>query len=430
MKRLVILGSGTAGTIAANKMRRRLPRDGWDITIVEQSTLHDYQPGYLFLAFGRQKVRQIRRPVSGLLPKGVTLVRGSVEDLDRREKIVFLDDGTAIPYDYLIIATGVSPRPDQTPGMAGDLWGQSVHSFYTFDDAVALKDKLATWKGGRLVVHVTEMPIKCPVAPLEFAFLADSFFSERGIRDKVSITYVTPLPGAFTKPVAAATLGDMLGERGIELEPDFMVERIDEDGHALVSYDEREVPFDLLVTVPLNMGADFVGRSGLGDELNLVEVDRETLLSTKDDAVFAIGDATNVPTSKAGAVAHFQMDLLPDLFLSHVTGKEAQERFDGHAICFVESGGGKGMLLDFNYEVEPLPGSFPLPVIGPLRLLKESRFNHWGKLLFRYAYWALLLPGRHIPMSAHLSLRGKRRPKTNPNPSERRSHAHADHARS
>lgn len=415
MRRLVILGAGTAGTIAANKMRKRLPRDEWDIAIVEQASLHDYQAGYLFLAFGRQKPRQIRRPVPKLLPKGVTLIQGSVHNLDRNKKTVSLEDGTTIPYDYLIIATGVSPRPDQTPGMNGDLWGDSIHSFYTFDDATSLKKKLETWEGGKLVVHVTEMPIKCPVAPLEFAFLADSFFKRHKSRDLVSITYVTPLPGAFTKPVAAATLGDMLDERGVRLESDFMVERVDEDNRSLISYDEREIPFDLLVTVPLNMGADFVGRAGLGDDLNLVEVDRETLLS-KDDSIFAIGDATNIPTSKAGAVAHFQMDLLPDIFLNHVEGKKARTTFDGHAMCFVESGGGKGLLLDFNYEVEPLPGSFPIPVVGPLRLLKESRLNHWGKLLFRYAYWILLLPGRYIPMSAHLSLRGKRRPKTIPIP--------------
>jgi len=428
MRRLVILGAGTAGTIAANKMRKRLSRSEWDMTIVEQAPLHDYQPGYLFLAFGGQKPRQIRKPVERLLPKGVTLVRGSVAELKRDDKTVVLEDGATLPYDYLVIATGVSPRPDQTPGMDGSLWKDSIHSFYTFESALDLEAKLDGWEGGRLVVHVTEMPIKCPVAPLEFAFLADSFFKRRKMRDKVSITYVTPLPGAFTKPVAASTLGDMLGDRGIEVESDFMVERIDEDARSLVSYDEREVPFDLLVTVPLNMGADFVGRSGLGDELNLVEVDRETLLS-RDDSIFAIGDATNVPTSKAGAVAHFQMDLLPDIFLDHIAGKEAEKRFDGHAMCFVESGGGKGLLLDFNYEVEPLPGSFPLPVLGPLRLLKESRLNHWGKLLFRYAYWILLLPGRYIPMSAHLSLRGKRRPKTTPTPSERTDHAYSDHAR-
>jgi sulfide:quinone oxidoreductase len=410
MNRLVILGAGTAGTIAANKMRKKLKRDEWEITVVEQATLHNYQPAYLFVPFGKYTARHVRRPVAGLLPKGVTIVNGVIDVIRREEKVVALTEGTTLPYDYLIIATGTSPRPDQTPGMDGALWHDSVHSFYTYEDALALREKLKTWKGGRLVVHVTEMPIKCPVAPLEFSLLSEAFFSKRKMRDKVSITYVTPLPGAFTKPIAAAALGDMLGNRGIEVESDFMIERVDEEKGAIVSYDEREIPFDLLVTVPLNMGADFVGRSGVGDDLNFVEVDKQTLLSTKDDHIFAIGDAANTPTSKAGAVAHFEMDLFPENFLRHVEGKPMKELFDGHAICFVESGRGKGLLLDFNYDVEPLLGSFPFPVVGPMRLLKESRVNHWGKLAFRYAYWMLLLPGRYIPMSPNLSMRGKRRP--------------------
>lgn len=413
MKRLVILGAGTAGTIAANKMRRRLPKSEWNITIVDQATAHAYQPGFLFMPFGKYTERQIRRPIARLIPRGVHLVAGTIDKVNRDARSVILDGGTALPYDYLIIATGTSPRPDQTPGMDGPQWHDSIHSFYTYDDALALRAKLATWEGGRLAIHIVEMPIKCPVAPLEFTFLADAFFTKRGMRDKVTMTYVTPLPGAFTKPVAAAALGDMLGDRDVALESDFMIERIDEDTKTLVSYDEREVPFDLLVTVPLNMGADFVGRCGLGDDLNFVEVDKRTLLSTTDDRIFAIGDAANIPTSKAGAVAHYEMDLFPENFLRHVEGKEMRALFDGHATCFVESGAGKGMLIDFNYEVEPLPGSFPFPVIGPMRLLKESRLNHWGKLAFRYVYWLLLLPGRYIPMSPHMSMRGKKRPASN-----------------
>jgi sulfide:quinone oxidoreductase len=412
MKRLVILGAGTAGTIAANKMRRKLSKSEWEITVVEQATLHSYQAAFLFVPFGKYTARNLRRPVTGLLPKGVALVGGEVDVIRREEKVVALTDGSTLPYDYLIIATGTSPRPDQTPGMSGVLWHKSVHSFYTFDDAMALREKLATFKGGRLVVHVTEMPIKCPIAPLEFTFLSDSFFKKNKMRDKVSLTFVTPLPGAFTKPIASATLGDMLEKRGVVVEPDFVIERIDEDKHALVSYDEREIPFDLLVTVPLNMGADFVGRSGIGDDLNYVEVDKETLVSIKDDSIFAIGDAANIPTSKAGAVAHYEMDLFPENFLRHIEGKEMEAKFDGHATCFIESGEGKGLLLDFNYEVEPLTGKFPFPIVGPMRLLGQSRFNHWGKLAFRYVYWILLLPGRYIPMSPLLSMRGKKRPKT------------------
>jgi sulfide:quinone oxidoreductase len=251
------------------------------------------------------------------------------------------------------------------------------------------------------------MPIKCPVAPLEFTFLADAFFIEQGMRDRVDITYVTPLEGAFTKPVASKYLGSMFDERGIHLAPDFMVESIDPEAKKLVSYDEREVPYDLLVTVPLNMGADFVGRSGLGDDLNYVPVDKETLLSDAYDNIFAIGDASNIPASKAGSVAHFSMDLFPHNFLRHVQGLTMTEKFDGHANCFIETGHGKGLLIDFNYETEPLPGKYPLPGIGPFSLLAETEMNHWGKVMFRWMYWNVLLPGKELPLPALMSMAGK-----------------------
>lgn len=413
MRKLLVIGAGTAGVITVNKLRKRLPRSEWEITVVDPAETHDYQPGYLFLAVGMYGPKKVGRPLAKLIPKGVTLVKGAVERVKPADNVVVLTDGTMLTYDFLVIATGTTPRPDQTPGMAGKLWHDSVHSFYTYADAQALREKLEAFEGGKVVVHVTEMPIKCPVAPLEFAFLADAYFAKRGIRDKVQMTYVTPLPGAFTKPIAAAALGDMLGKRAITVEPDYIIERVDEDVKAIYSYDEREIPFDLLVTIPLNMGADFVGRSGLGDELNFVSVDKETLQSTKFANVFAVGDATNAPTSKAGAVAHYELDLFPKNFLQLVAGKDMTHKFDGHATCFIESGHGKGLLIDFNYEVEPLPGSFPIPLLGPMRLLKETRLNHIGKLAFRFAYWWLLLPGRYIPISPYLSMRGKRRPAGN-----------------
>ncbi|MEZ5117891.1 MAG: FAD/NAD(P)-binding oxidoreductase [Candidatus Nanopelagicales bacterium] len=407
MKRLLVLGGGTAGTMAVNKLRPRLPRDEWKITVVDQSDTHFYQPGYLFIPFGIYRPDEVTKPRKRYIPSGVDLVEAEIDRVLPEENKVVLADGKELPYDYLVIATGTSPRPDQTPGMDGGEWRQSVHEFYTYDGAVALAEKLKEWDGGKLVVHVTEMPIKCPVAPLEFTFLADAFFEEQGIRDKVEMTYVTPLPGAFTKPVASKYLGSMLEDREIALESDFMIMEVDDENKKIVSYDEREVPFDLLVTVPLNMGAEYIARSGLGDELNYVPVDKETLLSTKYDNIFAIGDASNIPASKAGSVAHFAMDLFPDNFMNHIAGRQMTEKFDGHANCFIETGHGKGLLIDFNYETEPLPGKYPLPGIGPFSLLKETEMNHWGKVMFRWMYWNLLLPGKELPLPALMSMAGK-----------------------
>jgi sulfide:quinone oxidoreductase len=409
MRHLVVLGAGTAGTMVANRLRPRLPRAEWTITVVEPSATHFYQPGFLFLAFGTTRAKDVTRPVRDTLGRGIDVVVGSVDRIDRAGRLVLLEDERSLPYDHLVIATGTSPRPEETPGMADDLGGD-VHEFYTYAGSLRLAARLATWPGGRLVVHVAEMPIKCPVAPLEFTFLAESFFRENGRRSAVDLTYVTPLPGAFTQPVAAAELGSMLERRAIAVEPDFVVESIDPQQHVLRSFDDREVPYDLLVTVPVNMGADFVGRSGLGDELNHVRVDRHTLLTVVDDRVFAVGDAAAVPTSKAGSVAHFQIDSFVENFLEHVQGRPMTAAFDGHANCFVESGDQKALLLDFNYETEPLPGTYPLSRVGPLRLLEETRLNHLGKLAFRWIYWNLLLPGRHLPVPSRMSMAGKRVP--------------------
>lgn len=407
MKRLLVLGAGTAGATMVNKIHRKLPSE-WEIVVVDPSPHHIYQPGLLFVPFGKEDPANLVKPTADQLPSEVRLITSEVGKLDPDSNQVALADGTTLAYDQLVIATGTVPRPEETPGLTDDGWRETKHEFYTLEGATALRDALASFEGGRLVMHISEMPIKCPVAPLEFSFLADDFFRERGIRDRVEIIYVTPLPGAFTKPIAAEKLGGMLDERSIALESDFMVEHVEEG--ALVSFDERTVPFDLLVTVPVNMGASFVGRSGLGDELDHVRVDQGTFLATGHDNIFAIGDAAALPTSKAGSAAHFEVDVFVENFLEHIAGREMTHIYDGHVNCFVESGRGKALLIDFNYTTEPLPGVYPVAGIGPLRLLTEARVNHWAKLAFEPLYWNALLKGRPLPVPTAMSMAGKVRP--------------------
>jgi len=408
MRNLLILGGGTAGTITANKLRRTLPSTDWEITVVDADDNHRYQPGYLFLPFGTYKPSQITKSRRKNLRKDVPLVYGEIDRVEADENAVLLTDGRRLDYDVLIIATGVTPRPDQTDGMLGEQWRDSVHEFYTYEGSVALAKKLETWPGGRLVINIVEMPIKCPVAPLEFAFLADSYFKDKGMRDKVEMTYVTPLPGAFTKPIAAQAFGNTLDEKGIAVEPDFMLMEVDNEKKALLSYDEREVPFDLLVTIPLNMGADYVARSGLGNEINLVPVDKFTQQSKAYDNIFALGDANDIPASKAGSVAHFEIDVFVENFLQYIRGQEMTHKFDGHANCFIETGDKKAMLIDFNYDWEPLPGKYPVAGIGPMSLLKKTHLNHMGKLAFRWMYWNILIPGRPMGLPPLMSTAGKR----------------------
>ena len=407
MKKLVILGAGTAGTMVANRLVRTLKMDKWQITMVDKDPVHYYQPGWLFVPFGIYEKKDCFKPKSKYIPSQVKMLQADIQCVEPENNRVILADRTVLEYDYLIVATGADIYPDETPGLNEGEWGKSIHTFYSMNGAVALADKLRNWNGGRLVVNVVENPIKCPVAPLEFLMLADWFFHKRGIRDRVELIYATPLPGAFTKPIANKKLSYLLEKKNIIVEPEFMIERADPDEKKIVSYDEREVEYDLLVSVPLNKGADYIGRSGLGDELNYVPVNKHTLLSNKFSNIFVLGDASNIPASKAGSVAHYAIDLFGENFLRHLEGKEMHEEFDGHANCFVESGFGKGLLIDFNYTVEPLPGRFPVPGIGPMKLLEESRLNHLGKLGFRWMYWNILMRGQSMPLPATMSMAGK-----------------------
>lgn len=409
MKRLVILGGGTAGTMVANKLRAGIGAHELHITVVDRDDAHHYQPGYLFMPFGIYTTNDIVRSRHSFLAEGIDLVLTEIDRVDPEYHQVLLADGRALAYDYLVIASGVTPRPDATPGMQGKLWGSRVHEFYSLAGAQSLTEAMRRFRGGRLVVHITEMPIKCPVAPLEFTFLADDWLRKHRIRDSTEVTYVTPLDGAFTKPVASRELATALTDRQISLETDFAIESVDNDAAEIVSFDGRRIGFDLLVTVPLNMGADYVARSGMGDELNLVPCDQHTMASLAHPDIWVLGDAGTLKTSKAGSVAHFSVDVFVHNFIDQFAGLPASHSFDGHANCFIESGNRKGMLLDFNYTTEPFTGIFPLPLAGPFSLLKESRLNHLGKLAFRWIYWNLLLPGRPIPMiPTTMSLAGKR----------------------
>jgi sulfide:quinone oxidoreductase len=408
MKKVVIIGAGTGGTIMAQQLNKELDSKNWSITIIDERKEHYYQPGFLFLPFDQYKPEDVVKPIKDFIPKGVDFINKSATKILPEGHQVILSNGNTLQYDILIVATGTEVAPEEIEGMQSDEWGKSVFTFYTYQGAVSLRDKLRDWKGGKLVVHITEMPIKCPVAPLEFAFLADSFFKDKKMRDKVEITYVTPLSGAFTKPKATATLEYLLKEKNIHIESDFAIESVNNENKTINDYGGKSIPFDLLITVPTNKGREVVEISGMGDDLNFIPTDKGTLQSKKYPDVFVIGDATNVPTSKAGSVVHFEAEILTENILSYIKGKEMTEQFDGHANCFIETGGGKALLIDFNYDHEPVTGTFPIAGIGPLRLLKESRFNHFGKLAFRWVYWNMLLKARPIPfVSARMNEAGK-----------------------
>jgi sulfide:quinone oxidoreductase len=394
-KHVLILGGGTGGTITANRLRRMLP-SSIDITVIDSSDTHVYQPGLLFVPFGLADADELMRPLDRQLHRGIAYIRATVDTVDTARKQVRFAGGRTAAYDVLVVATGARLMPEETEGLNGARWERNVFTFYSIDGARALAPALAEFTGGSLVVNVVDMPIKCPVAPLEFCFLADWFFREKGIRDHVELTLVTPLDGAFTKPVASRRLGELLESKRIKVVTEFNTGSVDRDAGKLTSYDGRDVSFDLAVVVPLHGGAAFVGRSpGLGDELGFIPTDQHTLQSRIAPEIFAIGDAAGLPVSKAGSVTHFEGEVLSENIRRFLAGQSLDASYDGHANCFIETGFGKAVLIDFNYETEPLTGHYPSRVGLPL--LKESHLNHLGKLMFQWFYWHTLLPGHSIP---------------------------------
>ncbi|MCA9540016.1 MAG: NAD(P)/FAD-dependent oxidoreductase [Myxococcales bacterium] len=407
MKNLVILGAGTGGTLMANKLARALSPAEWRIILVDRDDDHIYQPGLLFVPFGLNDPKDLVRPRRRFLPSGAELCLSGAEAVDPVARVVHLRDGAKLSFDVLIVATGARLVPEETAGLTGPGWYRDAFDFYTLAGATALARRLERFKHGRVVVNVVDMPIKCPVAPLEFLFLADAYFTQRGVRDAVEIVYATPLDGAFTKPRASAAFGHLLAEKGVTVQPDFQVASVDSDARTLRAYDGRAIDYDVLVSVPAHQGSAVISNSGLGDDFGFLPTDRQTLQSRDHENIFALGDATDLPTSKAGSVAHFQGEVLIENVLRFIGGKALVPGFDGHANCFVETGHGKAILIDFNYDTEPLPGRFPLPGIGPFTLLEESAVNHWGKLAFRWLYWNLLLLGRELPIEHRMQMAGK-----------------------
>ncbi len=392
MKRLLILGAGTAGTMMAHKMRRKLKISEWDITVIDKSEKHCYQPGLIFVPFklhGYTNEKGNVKNTRDLLPKGVNFVNKHITRLDPENNRVETAD-ESFEYDWLILGLGCRIAPEEVPGLE-EGYGKNVFYYYTMPSALDMQKALEDFDGGRLVLNIAEYPIKCPVAPIEFICLADYFFHLKGIRHKVDLEVVTSIPGIFTKPVAGRMLGEMFKEKGIKITPNFSVAEVRSDQGKIVSHDGKEVRFDFLASIPPNVGAEVIDQAGMGNGDGYALTHPNTLKSQKYSNIYVIGDCTNVNTSKAGSVAHFEAGIVERNLLREIEGKEPLPDFDGHANCFIETGFKKAHLLDFNYTQEPIPGRFPLPTFGPFSLLKETRMNHIGKLFFRWFYWNILL---------------------------------------
>jgi sulfide:quinone oxidoreductase len=406
MKKLVILGAGCAGTMVANNLRKKLDRDEWSITIIDKDDKHIYQPGLIFIPFGMYKPEEIVRTRSEFIGKGINFVVDEIVGVDTETQVVETTAGK-YEYDKIIVCTGVSLAPEEIPGMM-DGWQTKIFDFYTLEGAINLEKKLRSFKSGKMVLNIAEFPYKCPVAPLEFVYLADWFLTERGVRDDIEIQFVTPMTGAFTKPKASAYFTKMMQDKNIKVTADFILAEVDCTNNKLISASGDEIEWDLLVSIPPNVGARYLVNSEVAmDEVGYVKTNNHTLQAENHKNMYVLGDNTTIPTSKAGSVAHFSAEIMVENFMREINGEPVRPDYDGHSNCFIETGYGKASLIDFNYEYEPLPGKFPLPGLGPFSLLGDTKANHWGKMMFKWVYWNKLLTGEELPLEAQMSLAGK-----------------------
>jgi len=408
MRKILILGSGAGGTIVANMLRKDLFESEWEITIIDRKERHHYQAGYLFIPFGVYSENDVVKPKKEFIPKGVEFVLDNVVKINTDERRVETEKGDRYDYDWLVIATGCEIAPEEIDGMT-DGWGKDIFDFYTLGGSLELFKKLKYFDSGKVVLNIAEFPYKCPIAPLEFVFMADWFFIVNGVRDKVEIEFVTPMDNVFTKPVAAKILAEFAAKKNIKVTPHFDLVQVNANEKTIESGKGDKVGYDLLVAIPPNVGDKALIDSGISDAVGFVPTDNHTLKAENLDRVFVIGDTTNVPTSKAGSVAHYQAYTLVENMIREIDGHKPKPTFDGHATCFLASGFEKAILLDFNYDVEPLPGKFPFPGMGPFSLLQESLNNYWGKMMFRWVYWNLMMKGLDLPLEPQMNIAGKLR---------------------
>jgi len=405
MKNLVVLGYGAGGTMVATKLRERLEESEWKITVIDRDWQHHYQPGWLFIPFGIYTQEDCVKPKLDFVLKGIDFVLDEVTNIDPVKKRIKTKKGH-YDYDWLVVATGCRIMPGEVEGMM-EGWRGDIQDYYTPEGAVAHYKKWKYFKKGKIVLNIAEMPIKCPVAPLEFIFMADWFFTVNGVRNDIELELVTPLSGAFTKPMASAALSKLCQEKNIKITPNFDIAEVNAAGKVITSAKGDEVNYDLLVAIPPNFGAQVIIDSEIGDPMGYVDTDHGTLRAKQYENMYVVGDATNVPTSKAGAVAHYESDIIVMNLLREIDGQEPLPEFDGHSTCFIVTGYEKASLIDFNYKVEPLPGKYPFPGLGPFTLLGESYFNYWGKMMFKWVYFNMMLKGKELPLEPQMFMAGK-----------------------
>ena len=373
--RVVVLGGGVGGTLAANLISKRLGPVG-DVTVVDPVGMHVYQPGFLYVALGQANGRWLEQDERRLLRKDVQLVVEQATRIDPIGKTVSLERGGTLDYDYLVLSTGSRLARQEIPGLI-----EGSHDFYSLEGAIRLREALRGFAGGRIVIGVAGIPYKCPPSPVEFSFMLEESLRKRGIRERTTLTLASPLNRAFTIEATSKVVQPILEKRAIELATFFNVEAVYPVKRTVTSIEGEELPYDLLILVPPHRGAKVIEDSGLGDERGWVPVSRATLQHEKFDSIFAIGDATNLPISKSGSTAHFEAPIVASQIAARVDGTTPKENYGGRVMCFLETGHGQATTIRFDYDHPPVsPNPSPL--------------WHLAKWAFNRAYWVTVPQGR------------------------------------
>ncbi|RKD89014.1 NAD(P)/FAD-dependent oxidoreductase [Halopiger aswanensis] len=373
MHRIAIVGGGTGGTVLANRLASELRTEIEDgeveVRLITADPNHVYKPTFLYVPFGKKTVDDATRPIEELIDSRVTLTIDEVTDVNTdRNRLSLADRTTSLRYDQLVLATGATLEPEAVPGLA-----EGGHHFYGPDGAEALRDELAEFTEGHLVLSVVGVPHMCPAAPVEFTLMVDDWLRERGRRADVDITYTYPINRAHGLESIADWATDRFEERGIDVETFFNVDEIDPESEVVETVEGTELEYDLFVAIPPHRGSDLVADAGLGDD-GWVDVDRHTLEATATEDVYAIGDAADVPTSKAGSVAHYEAGVVADRIASRARGQTPTATYDGKTVCFLEAGMDEATFIEFEYGEEPY-------------VREPSKPLHWAKLGYNESYW-------------------------------------------
>jgi sulfide:quinone oxidoreductase len=389
---IVIVGGGTAGITVAAQLTR-----GWfnsrDVAVIEPSDKHYYQPLWTMVGAGLAKKEATEHTEASVIPRGVTWLRDAVAEFLPEQNTIRTRDGKTVTYDWLVVAAGLQVNWDQIPGLRESIGKHGVCSNYSYSTVDSTWEAIRNFRGGNAVFTNPSGAVKCGGAPQKIMYLADDRFREAGVRDKTKIIYASALQNIFAVEKYRATLLKVIARKQIEcrFRHELVAIRAESQEADFINLETQEtvtIPFDLLHVTPPMGPPGFIARSAIADKQGWVEIDKDSLRHVRFANVFALGDCSNLPTSKTGAAIRKQAPVVVKNLLAAMQGQPLSTKYDGYTSCPVVTGIGKLVLAEFDYDKQPAE-TFPVDQ-------SKERWSMW--ILKRYLlpvfYWHGMLKGR------------------------------------